>query len=277
MKRVIILLICCISICNSSFAQNDYFQYENESRILRHPKLIKGPVKSIRAIAYTAMDKFGNIESGEITTSFLNWGLNMNYLRTYDKQGRLIEEREYSNFQKLILTDKYSYENNNISIINRYDESGVLWERIQYKYQADIENYAIYCFDKSGNLEYTGRCMIDDNQIIECGRAEIGTNTLYTYKYRYNTFGELSQIELVRTKLTDDTLQGPKVLCEYKWDKYGNIVEFIKYVGTTDKPNVYNVIQYKYDNYGNWTQAIIYNGVGKMPYMIIKRTIVYHQ
>lgn len=131
MKRVIILLICCISICNSSFAQNDYFQYENESRILRHPKLIKGPVKSIRAIAYTAIDKFGNIESGEITTSFLNWGLNMNYLRTYDKQGRLIEEREYSNFQKLILTDKYSYENNNISIINRYDESGVLWERIQ--------------------------------------------------------------------------------------------------------------------------------------------------
>ena len=277
MKRFITLLICCISTYSSLFAQNDYFQYENESRILRHHKLIKGHVKSIRAIAYDAIDKFGNIESGEITTSFLNWGLNMNYLRTYDKRGRLIEEKEYSNFQELILTDKYSYENNNISIINRYDKSGILWERIQYKYQDNSENYAVYCFDKSGDLKYTGRCIIDGNQIIENGMAEIGTNTLYTYKHRYNAFGELSNIELVQTKLTDDTPKGLNILCEYKWDKYGNIIEFIKYVGTMDKPNVYNVIQYKYDNYGNWTQAIVYNGVGKMPYMIIKRTIVYHQ
>lgn len=42
MKRFITLLICCISTYSSLFAQNDYFQYENESRILRHPKLIKG-------------------------------------------------------------------------------------------------------------------------------------------------------------------------------------------------------------------------------------------
>ena len=105
----------------------------------------------------------------QITTSFLNWGLNMNYLRTYDKRGRLIEEKEYSNFQELILTDKYSYENNNISIINRYDKSGILWERIQYKYQDNSENYAVYCFDKSGDLKYTGRCIIDGNQIIENG------------------------------------------------------------------------------------------------------------
>ena len=142
MKKIILATLS--ASCNQSEKKNDLTE-----------KNLKGKVKSIKETPYEAVDKFGQIEKGNVLyddyTSFT----------IYDEKGNIIEENYYDSDGNLSSKDTYEYDEkgNNIEK-NNYDSDGSLNSKTTYKY------------DEKGN-------MIEYNTDGRFGEK-------YTYKYEYD-------------------------------------------------------------------------------------------
>ena len=126
---VILSLLCLVS-CNQSEKKNDLTE-EN----------LKGKVKSITENTYEAVDKFGQIEKGDILVDSSAVYTDDGHFKIYNEKGNKIEENYYNSNGSLIYKNTYKHDKN-VNIIEecRYNKFGRLREKDTYKYDENGNN-----------------------------------------------------------------------------------------------------------------------------------------
>ena len=121
---LVILSVLCLVSCNQSEKKNDLTE-EN----------LKGKVKSITENTYEAVDKFGQIEKGDILVDSSAVYTDDGHFKIYNEKGNKIEENYYNSNGRLYskTTYKYDEKGNNIEK-NNYDSNGRLDSKHTYEY-----------------------------------------------------------------------------------------------------------------------------------------------
>ena len=213
MKKIILATLSVLSLV--SYGQ---LEKKSEKKNDLTEENLKGKVKSIKETTYKAVDKFGQIEKGDV----LN-----NYFNIYNEKGNKIEDNFYDSDGNLSSKDTYEYDEKGNKIEkNVYDSNGRFHSKYTYKY------------DEKGN-------MIEDNVYDSNGRLYFKK----TYKYDekgnkieenwYNSDGRL------HSKYT------------YKYDEKGNNIEE-NYYNSNGRLYEKHTYKYEYDKNNNWTQRIEY-------------------
>lgn len=126
MKKIIlaILSVLCLVSCNQSEKKNDLTE-EN----------LKGKVKSITENTYEAVEKFGQIEKGDVLVDSSAVYTDDGRFKIYNEKGNKIEENYYNSNGSLIYKNTYKYdEKGNIIEENHYDSNGRLDSKYTYEY-----------------------------------------------------------------------------------------------------------------------------------------------
>jgi len=116
--------VLCLVSCNQSEKKNDLTE-EN----------LKGKVKSITENTYEAVDKFGQIEKGDVLVDSSAVYTDDGHFKIYNEKGNKIEENYYNSNGSLIYKNTYKYDEkgNNIEK-NNYDSNGRLDSKHTYEY-----------------------------------------------------------------------------------------------------------------------------------------------
>ena len=151
---LVILSVLCLVSCNQSEKKNDLTE-EN----------LKGKVKSITENTYEAVDKFGQIEKGDVLVDSSAVYTDDGRFKIYNEKGNKIEENYYNSNGRLYSKTTYKYdEKGNMIEDNFYDsDDGSLIYKNTYKY------------DEKGNI-------IEENHYDSNGRLD----SKYTYEYDKN-------------------------------------------------------------------------------------------
>ena len=152
---------------------------------------LKGKVKSIKETTYEAVDKFGQIEKGNVFYDRFSLLFNSPFTIIYNEKGNKIEKNYYNSDGSLKskTTYKYDKKGNNIeentydsdSRLNfkatyKYNEKGNIIEKNYYDSDGRLNFKATYKYDKKGNnIEY--------NICYSDGSLD---KTTYKYKYEYD-------------------------------------------------------------------------------------------
>ena len=126
MKKIIlvILSVLCLVSCNQSEKKNDLTE-EN----------LKGKVKSITENTYEAVDKFGQIEKGDVLVDSSAVYTDDGRFKIYNEKGNKIEENYYNSNGSLIYKNTYKYDEKGNKIEeNYYNSNGRLYSKTTYKY-----------------------------------------------------------------------------------------------------------------------------------------------
>ena len=174
---LVILSVLCLVSCNQSEKKNDLTE-EN----------LKGKVKSITENTYEAVDKFGQIEKGDVLVDSSAVYTDDGHFKIYNEKGNKIEENYYNSNGRLYSKTTYKYdENGNIieknghnydgsyKITYKYDEKGNNIEQNNYKYDGSFLYKYTYKYDEKGNN-------IEKNNYDSNGRLD----SKYTYEYDKN-------------------------------------------------------------------------------------------
>ena len=210
MKKIILAILSVLRLvsCKQSEKKNDLTE-EN----------LKGKVKSIKETPYEAVDKFGQIEKGNVLYDDFIFPFTI-----YDEKGNKIEEYHYDEDGNLSSKDTYEYDEkgNNIER-NWYDSDGRLGYKLIYKYneKGNIieENY----YDSNGSLSY---------------------KTTYKYDKKGNKIEDNSYD-------SDGSLNSKTT---YKYDEKGNMIEY----NTDGRFGEKYTYKYEYDKNNNWIQQVTY-------------------
>ena len=182
MKKIIlaILSVLCLVSCNQSEKKNDLTE-EN----------LKGKVKSITENTYEAVDKFGQIEKGDILVDSSAVYTDDGRFKIYNEKGNKIEENYYNSNGRLYSKTTYKYdEKGNMIEDNFYDsDDGSLIYKNTYKYDEKGNKIEEYHYDEDGkfNYKYTYKYdekgnIIEENHYDSNGRLD----SKYTYEYDKN-------------------------------------------------------------------------------------------
>ena len=174
MKKIILAILSVLRLvsCKQSEKKNDLTK-EN----------LKGKVKSIKETTYEAVEKFGQIEKGDVLYDrdfsftiydkngnkieknyYFSDGLYSKYTYKYDKKGNTIEINNYNSNGSI--HEKYTF---------KYDEKGNNIEQNNYKYDGSFLYKYTYKYDEKGNN-------IEKNNYDSNGRLD----SKYTYEYDKN-------------------------------------------------------------------------------------------
>ena len=206
MKKIIlvILSVLCLVSCNQSEKKNDLTE-EN----------LKGKVKSITENTYEAVDKFGQIEKGDVLVDSSAVYTDDGHFKIYNEKGNKIEENYYNSNGSLIYKNTYKYdEKGNIIEENYYNSNGRLYSKTTYKY------------DEKGN-------MIEDNFYDSDDGSLIYKNT-----YKYDEKG--NNIE----KNNYDSNGRLYSKYTYEYDKNNNWTQRIEYKNTIPHRITERIIEY---------------------------------
>ena len=182
MKKIIlaILSVLCLVSCNQSEKKNDLTE-EN----------LKGKVKSITENTYEAVEKFGQIEKGDVLVDSSAVYTDDGRFKIYNEKGNKIEENYYNSNGSLIYKNTYKYDEKGNKIEeNYYNSNGRLYSKTTYKYDEkgnmiednfyDSDDGSLiykntYKYDEKGNI-------IEENHYDSNGRLD----SKYTYEYDKN-------------------------------------------------------------------------------------------
>ena len=96
---------------------------------------LKGKVKSIKETLYEAVDKFGQIEKGDVLVDSSAVYTDDGHFKIYNEKGNKIEENYYNSNGRLYSKTTYKYdEKGNIIEENHYDSNGRLDSKYTYEY-----------------------------------------------------------------------------------------------------------------------------------------------
>ena len=126
MEKIILVILSVLYLvsCNQSEKKNDLTE-EN----------LKGKVKSITENTYEAVDKFGQIEKGNVLVDSSAVYTDDGRFKIYNEKGNKIEENYYNSNGRLIYKNTYKYdEKGNIIEENHYDSNGRLDSKYTYEY-----------------------------------------------------------------------------------------------------------------------------------------------
>ena len=201
---LVILSVLCLVSCNQSEKKNDLTE-EN----------LKGKVKSITENTYEAVDKFGQIEKGDVLVDSSAVYTDDGHFKIYNEKGNKIEENYYNSNGRLIYKNTYKYdEKGNIIEENYYNSNGRLYSKATYKY------------DEKGN-------MIEDNFYDSDNGSLIYKNT-----YKYDEKG--NNIE----KNNYDSNGRLDSKHTYEYDKNNNWTQRIEYKNTIPHRITERIIEY---------------------------------
>ena len=143
----------CLVSCNQSEKKNDLTE-EN----------LKGKVKSITENTYEAVNKFGQIEKGDILVDSSAVYTDDGHFKIYNEKGNKIEKNVYDSNGRFHY--KYTY---------KYDEKGNKIEENWYNSDGSLDSKYTYKYDEKGNI-------IEENYHNSNGRLY----EKHTYKYEYD-------------------------------------------------------------------------------------------
>ena len=206
MEKIILVILSVLYLvsCNQSEKKNDLTE-EN----------LKGKVKSITENTYEAVDKFGQIEKGNVLVDSSAVYTDDGRFKIYNEKGNKIEENYYNSNGRLIYKNTYKYdEKGNIIEENYYNSNGRLYSKATYKY------------DEKGN-------MIEDNFYDSDNGSLIYKNT-----YKYDEKG--NNIE----KNNYDSNGRLDSKHTYEYDKNNNWTQRIEYKNTIPHRITERIIEY---------------------------------
>ena len=229
---LVILSVLCLVSCNQSEKKNDLTE-EN----------LKGKVKSIKETTYKAIEKFGQIEKGDVLVDSSAVYTDYGRFKIYNEKGNKIEE-------------------------NRYNSDGSLYYKVTYKYDGKGNKIEVNHYDSNGSLilKYTYKYDENGNKIEECWYNEDGS-LIVKFTPKYDENGNMME---VNNYDSDGSLHKKFT---YKYDEKGNKIEINNYNsdGRLDSKTTY---KYEYDKNNNWTQRIEYKNT--IPNSITERIIEYY-
>ena len=206
MKKIIlvILSVLCLVSCNQSEKKNDLTE-EN----------LKGKVKSITENTYEAVDKFGQIEKGDVLVDSSAVYTDDGHFKIYNEKGNKIEENYYNSNGSLIYKNTYKYdEKGNIIEENYYNSNGRLYSKTTYKY------------DEKGNMIEDNFYDSDDGSLIYKNTYKYDEKGNNIEKNNYDSNGRLD------SKYT------------YEYDKNNNWTQRIEYKNTIPHRITERIIEY---------------------------------
>jgi YD repeat-containing protein len=299
MNRVVVLLsliIVVIASCSTNAAKETDLDKAD----------LKGKVRNIEEIQYSAEEEFAQINKGEIIYRTLNeynkkgnLSKKDEYIECifeyhhdsdiyqYDEKGNLIESYNKQSYNKhrCYHTDsiteentvKYQYDKKGSLIEeNRYDTDSNLKEKTVYKYDRKENLIEIDKYDSGGKLYYTEICKYDRKKnLIENVVQEYNFRGVYNttiYKCEYDKKGNLIE------KNAYDSYNNLKDRNTYRYDEKGNLIERNYYY--FDLNPLKYTYEYKYDNKANWIEQIQYkeeDDKSKQVITITERKIEYYE
>ena len=206
MEKIIlaILSVLCLVSCNQSEKKNDLTE-EN----------LKGKVKSITENTYEAVDKFGQIEKGDVLVDSSAVYTDDGHFKIYNEKGNKIEENYYNSNGSLIYKNTYKYdEKGNIIEENYYNSNGRLYSKTTYKY------------DEKGNMIEDNFYDSDDGSLIYKNTYKYDEKGNNIEKNNYDSNGRLD------SKYT------------YEYDKNNNWTQRIEYKNTIPHRITERIIEY---------------------------------
>lgn len=276
-----IILTSFISSCSQTMSQDNDLLKLN----------LKGGIKQIKQFTYVAIEKFGEIQKGELQPNiFFPENQNMilvfdngGYIKgrqNFDKSGIYIGKTEYNyNDQKIIISTigydtKGSIDNSqkgiydaekmtvksiinyskdySVQTIDYYDNSNRKIKIDWFREDGKLSSRTIFKYDEKGNI-------IEENIYTSDGKL---------YSKNQNIFNkEGYKIE----KITSD--HSGKKNDYFKYDDFGNIIE--EYC---NKPGILinkYIYKYKYDLQNNWIERVSYIN-GELPVDFTERNIEYY-
>lgn len=237
MKKLVLMTISAL-ICGVLFTTCAYKKTKpNAKKTSWELDGLKGKVKSLKTVSYTAITNLGQLRKGEIIED--TWGYS-NTLIKFDEKGNWTD---YSS---------YKPDGSNIRLeVMKYDGEGNSLEMFIYNY-GNIEHRRTFTTDKNGN-------------IIEMFRFDTKDSLVTKSFYRYNEDGY--EIEAYRYTVTDSLIS--KTISNY--DKNGNLIERFNY-GAGGSLTTKTL--YKYDNSENRIERTVY---GLDENLIEKTTYQYNE
>ena len=182
MKKIIlaILSVLCLVSCNQSEKKNDLTE-EN----------LTGQVQSITENTYEAVDKFGQIEKGDVLVDSSAVYTDDGHFKIYNEKGNKIEENYYNSNGRLYSKTTYKYdEKGNMIEDNFYDsDDGSLIYKNTYKYDEKGNKIEEYHYDEDGkfNYKYTYKYDEKGNNIEKNNYDSNGRlDSKHTYEYDKN-------------------------------------------------------------------------------------------
>ncbi len=254
--NILISLMMTLSSCSHT---------NKDSDVLKHGLI--GNVKSYKEYSYEAIEKFGELQTGERKRKF-QWEGDR-YL-IFDDKGNLTEKNVYYKSAGY-LSNKNTY---------KYGEKGNLTEEDDYSPGGRLHRKLTYKYDEKGN-------MTEENSYYSDGN--MASKTTYKYDEKgniteenlYNSDGHQTgkwsfKYDKKRNMIEQNSLYSDGSLLTkwtYKYDERNNMIEENSYYSNG---SLLQKLTYKYifDNIGNWIEKTEYEN--DTPKYIIEREIEYH-
>ena len=223
MKKIILatLSVLCLVSCKQSEKKNDLTE-EN----------LKGKVKSIKGNTYEAIDKFGQIEKGDVLDAYFN---------IYNEKGNKIEDNSYDSDGSLEYKYTYKYDKKENKIEENFYIYGGLNSKSIYKYNEKGNKIELNVYDSDGRLvsKYTYKYdekgnMIEENWYNSDGR--LNSKTTYKYDEKGNNIEE--------NNYDSDGRLGKNYTYKYEYDKNNNWTQRIEYKNTIPVNITERIIEY---------------------------------
>lgn len=273
MKKLLFLLSIVLVGCNNTTTDWDNYQ-------------LKGNVEFVKLSFYDADSKFGEIVKGDLDY------LGITTIE-FNESGYITSTSEYYEDGDLYSKDIYSYKNDKLDNVIKYDSKGDLSYKTIYNWDADNLQSVIH-YNEDG--EETFKSI-----------SEYENGNLKSYSYYRN--GELVSKEIITKN------NGDYVLESVSYDKDGKEIgtiinewknkQIVKRRFISDEENSYSIFhnekglaiksencyvtqnaiytseegiyyyEYEFDDNDNWIKCIVYKGKIKEPYKLIEREIRY--
>jgi len=254
-----------------------------------HDYNLKGKVKSVRETSYKAIDRFGEIQKGDIIDEF---SLFSNYYVLYNNRGNILTEIEYDLDGSIDNKSTYSYDKNNRVLeiiwlnndgsqdrwISKYDEHGYLVEDKWYEDDGSLYLKYQYVNDNNGNILSTSCYAADGTLKSKFIKKYDQKNNLLEHK-EYNSLGEIILEQQNRYDKSGNRIEKIYKRSDFynmslsSYDDKNNVIEEIDY-SSDGKVKEKRTYSYEYDKKNNWTTKIHYRNGN--PLYIIEREIMYY-
>ena len=185
MKKIILVILSVL--CLVSYGQ---LEKKSEKKNDLTEENLKGKVKSITENTYEAVDKFGQIEKGDVLVDSSAVYTDDGHFKIYNEKGNKIEENYYNSNGSLIYKNTYKYDEKGNKIEeNYYNSNGRLYSKTTYKYDEKGNKIEEYHYDEDGkfNYKYTYKYDEKGNNIEKNNYDSNGRlYSKYTYEYDKN-------------------------------------------------------------------------------------------
>jgi hypothetical protein len=206
---------------------------------------LKGKVKSVDEALYIPIEKFGNVEKGE---------LDLGHYRSYDEHGNEVSYTVYNKYRRdLQDTIIYAYQKNGLPLeYSHYKKDGKLDSKIVCKYDDKWNRIELNVLNSDGKVKYKNLYSYDGNgNRIKWECFKSGSILNNTETYIYDNKNRIVKIVFYKR---DGSLYSENI---FQYNENGEVIEDHQYIAN-DKSYKSHYEYKSFDKYGNWLIKIDY-------------------